>query len=804
MSTDGTKPEPRLSASARTLLGRLREQQKAAGEGQMAVNPSLAFLAEHCSATMLSVAPDLKPEDVGAKAAAAIAKESQGVRFSEEELTQRAFAHALERGKHKTYEQDLVAAVLALAGLTGDAPGGAETGDEAGEGDEGKPKSAEGDEPEKKKKGPIELPPASTIPWPPREGWTGGPVKSATRTSSSGSGGATEPASDGGDTGEPVARPDTPNWSPADGQSTSTLERLGRDLTNEAAEGLLPDVLGREDEIQLVIETLVRRTKPNPLLVGPAGVGKTAIVEGLARRVVAGDVPERLRNTRIFALQVTDLMQGMKYQGALEERLNHLIREAEQPGIIVFLDELHAVVGAGGGSNDPNDVANMLKPALARGKMSCIGATTDGEYNQFIVSDSAFERRFQPLRIQELPREATLQILSRRVEKAQRDFGVGVPDDAVQLALSLADRFMRNRYRPDKAIDVFDQAVARAQIDGVEQVTSDMVRDVVTRMVGVPVDDRELSEKLDALPAVLEERAGCSADDADRIAHRLRVTMRGMDVRPLRPNGVFLTVSPHASDVLARVLSDALFGIDSPVVDVDLSGYGHPEDVNRFTGPPPGYVGFDTPNPLHLALAQRPWSVVLLRRPDHAHPAVQLALANALNDGFFKDQRGRRYYVCDTICVLTVAGGADFGEHRRVGFATGVARDEGSPSNGTIDVLEYLTPDLGACVDMACYLSGAVRAVDDAWVREGLLEPVAATWQRDHGVGVEWDDSLVAWLVHEARERDLGRGGTERLFEDEAAPTIVETLVLGDKGVTWRVRRDAESFVVETTVAATE
>lgn len=568
-------------------------------------------------------------------------------------------------------------------------------------------------------------------------------------------------------------------WKPF--ASAPTLESLGRDLTAEAASGRLARVIGRDEETQLVIETLCRDSKRNPLLLGPAGVGKTAIIEGLAQRMVRGDVPKTLRNLRIFALQATDLVQGMGLVGALEERMKKLITEAEQPGIVLFLDEIHAVVGAGAGGKSSNDVANILKPALARGAMACIGATTDGEYSRHLANDAAFERRFQPLRVQELGRDATVEILRGLAQRAGEKDGIAVDEAALEGVVSLSTRFMRNRYLPDKAIDIFQHALAKARVAEREIIGVPEIHEVVRRMVNVPVDGIELTARLDALEEALTVRGGVDAAMAHQLVQRLRVTMRSMDLHPSRPNLVVLASGAGEGPVaLARLISEKIFGFEAPLIEQDMSILQHPSDVSRLVGTAPGYVGFDEPLQLHLELAQRPWSVVLFRGADLAHPAVQTVLAQALQKGYLLASSGKKIYLSDAICVLTVAG-REVVRTRAIGFVPSDRPAAGADGEGR----EGLGGELGALVDVVCRVTHEVH-VEPSWVVDNLLAPLARHYRQECNVKVSWEDEVPGWIAGEGAKG----GGDPRLIENWFESAVVPLVVaaVGDREAVREVR----------------
>ena len=556
---------------------------------------------------------------------------------------------------------------------------------------------------------------------------------------------------------------------------TPTLEGLARDLTQEAALGHLPTVLGRETEVQAIMETLLRPTKRNPLLVGPAGVGKTAIIEGLAQSVVTGKVPKLLQNARVFALQVADLVQGMQYVGSLAQRVNAIIKEAEQDGVILFLDEIHMAIGGGSSSSSDNDVANLLKPPLARGLMSCIGATTDVEYNKYITSDPAFSRRFQPIRINELGRDATLHILRSRAAKAKERDGIEVDEQAMSLVVSISERYIRNRFLPDKAIDIFDQAIARARISEQSHVVSEDVRDVTSRLIGIPIEGDAFRERLESMQSRIVDEAGCDAESAADLTRRLQVTMRGLDLEPLRPNAVILAPEGEGDPVaLCHVIASALFESDD-IADVDLSIAAHPGELSRLTGVAAGYTGSDTPPNFHVAMNQRPWSVVLFYRPDLAHPVIQSALASMLRRGWIDTGFGRRVFLSDAICVLVVAG-IDGRRKRAMGFAADDSADSGS-DDGPVAAWG-IDPQLDAVVDIRVDLTPA-QGPSATQVLEALLVPMGERWARDVGVAVQWEDSVVEWLLEKAGGKTADPGVIARIFENHIAPEVVQSIAAG-------------------------
>jgi ATP-dependent Clp protease ATP-binding subunit ClpC len=551
---------------------------------------------------------------------------------------------------------------------------------------------------------------------------------------------------------------------------TPNLEQFGRDLCQEALAGKLPTILGRDVELQGIMETLCRWTKRNPLLIGPAGVGKTAIVEGLAQRIVRGNVPAPIQNIRIFAIQASSLVSGAGLVGKLEERMRAVVDEASQDGIVLFIDEVHAIVGSGG-MRQVSDVGSLLKPALAKGDIACIGATTDAEFHQFIEKDAALERRFQPLRIQELSADATLEILRSLQEKASRERSVTLSDQALSGIVLLAQQYLRNRHFPDKAIDILEQCVSHALLAGLQEVTPATVHDVVERMIGIPVELGEgLSRRLNEVKRRLIDEVFCPEEIADRVIRRLAVTMRGLDVVPVSPNAVLLVAATagQVPELAARVLAEALYGSRDRLIEVDMTRFTHPADVNWLLGAPPGYVGYDNVMGFHLELAQRPWSVLLFKNVEASHPQAQEVLAQAFRSGFLSSAVGQKLYLSDATVVLTVT--TEERQDRRIGFVAGEREEvQASP-----ELASLLIPDLVAELDAWWSPRHPTSENIQSWVKQWLVAPLSERCKR-RGLDIEWDPSVLAWLAEEiSKAGGLLEG--ERLVEERLLPLLVPHL----------------------------
>ncbi|MDG4801167.1 ATP-dependent Clp protease ATP-binding subunit [Micromonospora sp. WMMD980] len=527
------------------------------------------------------------------------------------------------------------------------------------------------------------------------------------------------------------------NNGPRPDRGTPTLDQYGQDLTELARMDQIDPVIGRADEIEQAVEILSRRTKNNPVLIGEAGVGKTAIVEGLAERICDGDVPQTLIGKRVVQLDLSGLVAGTRYRGDFEERLKKVIDEirAHRDELIIFLDEIHTLVGAGGaGSEGGMDASNMLKPALARGELRVIGATTLDEYRRSIEKDAALARRFQPVLVPEPTVEDTVAILRGLRDRYEAHHQVRFTDEALVAAGELSDRYVTDRFLPDKAIDLIDQAGARVrlrtrtpasdvreleqQLDEVrrdkEQAVSDEqyerasalrdrlaeledqirrargdegpnhvpevgpkeIAEVVSRATGIPVTQltEEERDRLLRLEGHLHEKVIGQDDAVGAVSEAVRRSRTGL-ADPNRPMGSFLFLGPTGvgKTELARALAEALFGEADRMVRVDMSEFQERHTVSRLVGAPPGYVGYEEAGQLTEAVRRRPYAVVLLDEIEKAHPDVFNILLQVLDDGRLTDSQGRTVNFKNTVLIMTSNLGSELitGAQRTVGFATG-------------------------------------------------------------------------------------------------------------------------------------
>lgn len=501
---------------------------------------------------------------------------------------------------------------------------------------------------------------------------------------------------------------------------TPTLDKFGRDLTSLAREGKLDPVLGRAQEIENTIEVLARRRKNNPVLIGEPGVGKTAIVEGLAQRIVKGDVPEILRGRRLVEVNLNSMVAGSKYRGEFEERAKQLLDEvaAKSSELILFIDELHTIVGAGqGGEEGGLDIANVLKPALARGELSLIGATTLNEYQKHIEKDAALERRFQPVLIAEPTVEQTIIILRGLRDKLEAHHQVTFADEAFVAAAELSDRYITSRFLPDKAIDLIDQAAARVRISsssrpaGIQEleaeitqlkreqdyassrkrfdeskgfeerigqkqaqlgeeteawerktgsetleVTLESIAEVLSRLTGIPVTEltQEERQKLLNMEDTLRDRLVGQEDAVRAVSDAVRLSRAGLG-QANRPIATFLFLGPTGvgKTELAKALAETVFGDEQSIIRIDMSEYMERHAVARLIGAPPGYVGYDEGGQLTERVRRKPYSVILLDEIEKAHPDVNNVLLQVFDDGRLTDGKGRVVDFSNTIIIAT-------------------------------------------------------------------------------------------------------------------------------------------------------
>lgn len=572
--------------------------------------------------------------------------------------------------------------------------------------------------------------------------------------------------------------------------STPTLDQFGRDLTREAREGKLRPLVGREEEVQLMIETLCRTTKRNPVLIGPAGVGKTAIVEGLAQRIVSGNVPEFLKKSRVIALQPSTLVAGAHYAGELDKRMQSILKEATGEGILLFIDEIHTIMGTGG-MMGTSDIGSMLKPSLARGEIACIAATTDDEYRKFIETDTALERRFQPIRVHELNTEQTFIVLKSVRDVLATRRNVEMDDGILRWLIQFGDQNMRNRHFPDKAVDLLEQCVAHALAIGKNVVDLTDAQEVAQRMVGMPLS---LEIRLQNLQEHLTQQGILSEDEIQALINRLQVTMRGLDLRSGRPNAVLLLSGEAAtnSDVLAEALSSELFGATDRIITIDFSRFTHPADISLLVGAPPGYVGYSDSLPLHR-LAQIPWCILRFENMDQCVSSVRSFIAQGLETGMIVDGRGKPLYFSDTVILIT----ADvlISMHHGIGFKSEAIQVKSEDIYKAVQ--ESVGQEIAEQIDL--FIPGLAKSggLTHKWLEEHLLTDLTNRYL-GQGVELHWDQTTINWLASQ-QEQYLSERDWERWVDEALSPALIPHIPKKGKGklVAVNVKMDENKVVIE-------
>ena len=633
-----------------------------------------------------------------------------------------------------------------------------------------------------------------------------------------------------------------------------SLDRFSIDLTQLASDGRLDPVIGREAEVARVMQTLIRRTKNNPVLIGGAGVGKTAIAEGLAQCIVSGNAPEELRDRRVLALDIGALVAGSKFRGEFEERLKAVmdeIREAEGE-IILFIDELHTVVGAGAGEGSI-DASNMMKPALSRGELQAVGATTEDEYRRYIERDAALERRFQPVLVEEPDPEIAIEMLKGLRPRYEAHHKVKVEDEAIEAAVRLSQRYISDRLLPDKAVDLIDEAASKLRIDSQSKpsdlveleariqrleheelaasqradyeqaafhkseklrlqeeyqardaditdpdhemvVTAEQVGTLIATWTGIPVDRllETEAEKLLHMEERIHHRVIGQDSAITAVSDAIRRARAGLK-DPKRPIGSFIFLGPTGvgKTELARALSEFLFDDEQNMVRVDMSEYMEKHTVSRLIGAPPGYVGFDQGGQLTEAVRRRPFRVILFDEIEKAHPDVFNILLQILEDGRLTDGQGHTVDFRNTLVIMTSNLGTGAETREAVGFLRDPGReDDSARRRATIDeaLKRVFRPEFLNRIDETIVFDQLTEE-ETRQIVDIIVAEVSARLA-EHGVSIDLTDAARDWLASEGFDRVYGARPLRRVVQRSIENPLSRLILGGEFVVGDHIRAD--------------
>ena len=596
-----------------------------------------------------------------------------------------------------------------------------------------------------------------------------------------------------------VAEPAQPAGADAS-PSRSILEPFGRDLTQAARDGLLSPVIGRRKEILQIIQTLARSTKSNPVLVGEPGVGKTAIVEAIAQRIVAGKDAHVLGGKRIVEISMGALVAGTKYRGEFEERLKRLLAEAKSDAqLILFVDEIHTMIGAGDRKGGL-DAANLMKPALARGEIKCIGATTIEEYRKHIEKDAALERRFDKVLVPEPTRDESVEILRGLRPRFEKHHGVRITDEAIDASVDLSIRFDNDHRLPDKAIDLLDLASAQICVPGLSiqgangrpaqgasaEVTPSAIVSVLSEKIGIPegVIAGEIKSGGQAKVAGLKERLlkrviGQEAA-IDRLTKRVLLAQAGLGERR-GPLAVFLFLGPSGvgKTELARAIADELFGSQRNLIRLDMSEFMEQHSVSRLIGSPPGYIGHEEEGQLTGKLRSTPYAIVLLDEVEKAHPRVLDLFLQVFDEGRITDGKGRTVDAKNAMFVMTSnIGSAIQKRGTPLGFNAAISEGRDTPDPVDSEIKKHFRVEMiNRIDDIVRFDSLSDAALVD--IARGFLGVLAGSLESRHGLRLEVPDNVVANLCDEAHSAEFGARNLRRVIQEQVEIPVTQMIADG-------------------------
>lgn len=583
---------------------------------------------------------------------------------------------------------------------------------------------------------------------------------------------------------------------------TRVLDQYSRDLTLLAASGSFDPVIGRDEEIRRSVQILSRRSKNNPVLIGEPGVGKTAVAEGIAAYIAGSDAPDSMAGKRLVALDLPALLAGTKYRGDFEERVKAVLKDVKKAGdVILFIDEMHTMIGAGS-AEGAIDAANILKPALGRGEVQIIGATTPEEYRRHIEKDAALERRFQPVKIAEPSRSDSLKMLGAVRQSLEKHHGVKISDAALTAAVDLSARYINDRFLPDKAIDLADEAAAHIRVSGGGLVTAEDIAGIVSMWTGIPVANLSADEtkRLCNMESILHRRVIGQNEAVTAVSRAIRRGRVGLS-DPDRPIGSFLFLGPTGvgKTELCRALAEAVFGESDAMIRLDMSEYMEKHAVSKLIGSPPGYVGYEDGGQLTERVRRKPWSVVLFDEIEKAHEDVWGILLQIMDDGRLTDSAGRVVSFRNTIIVMTSNVGAkSISEGRpRMGF-TPDGGDEAQLMRARIneELRRTFKPEFLNRIDETIVFRRLSRA-EIRSIAERMLLTVAERFKA-LGMTLSVPDQVVDFLAERGYDEKYGarplRRAIRSMIEDKAAELML-TDSLG-RGDTVQARIDGNELIL--------
>ena len=592
---------------------------------------------------------------------------------------------------------------------------------------------------------------------------------------------------------EPITQKETEALQRADEKAKEKKENLldtyARNLTQAARQNALEPLIGREQELEFMIRILGKKTKNNPLLIGEPGVGKSALVEGLAQAIASGSVPPSLKDKQIYALDMAQMIAGSKYRGEFEERIKKVLSQIREMGdVILFVDEIHTIIGAGSSNEGSLDAANILKPALARGEIRVIGATTYKEYRKHIEKDAALARRFQRVDVREPDQKQTLTILRGLRERYEAFHGVEISDEALCAAVELSQRYVTDRFMPDKAIDLVDEAASMAKMeswkaaDGYEaalRISPVQITRVISQWTGVPVDriGADSRKEMLELEEKLSRRIVGQQEAISAISRSLRRSRAGLS-DPTRPLGVFMLLGPSGvgKTEMCKALSEALFGSEEALVRIDMSEYAEEASASRLIGSPPGYVGHGEGGQLTDAVLKSPYSVVLFDEIEKAHPKIFSLLLQLLDDGQLTDSIGHKVNFRNTIVVMTSNAGVSFDMDKRLGFSS--AKKAHDPSHAIMQqVRQTFRPEFLGRIDELIVMH-SLSHEDGVRIARLMLGQTVQRMAKQ-GVMLDYDDDVPALLARQGVNSMSGARNLRRVIARTVEDPLSDLLLGG-------------------------